>query len=106
MRDHKVRALHVACSFKKANHGVQAGEARAAHEQEVSALGAEIESLQKNEEMSSVLIRDMQKQVDEYAHNQTELEVLRSALFAFSACEYIHINTFCRKMCLQHGTVR
>ena len=45
-------------------------------------MEAEIESLQKNEEMSSVLIRDMQKQVDEYAHSQTELEVLPSALFA------------------------
>ena len=59
---------------------IQAGEARAEHEQRVKALDAEIERLGKNEEMSSVLIGDMQKQIDEYAHSKGELEVMRSAL--------------------------
>ena len=59
---------------------VQAGEAQAEHEQQVQAFQAEIESLRKHEEMSSVLIGDMQQQLDENAHSQAELKVLPSAL--------------------------
>ena len=43
-------------------------------------MEAEIESLIRNEEMSSVLVKDMQKQIDKYAHSRSELEVLHSAL--------------------------
>ncbi len=54
--------------------------AQAEHEQRVEALEAEVERLRKNEEMSSVLVKDMQKQIDEYAHIKSELEVLRSSM--------------------------
>ena len=72
----------------------QAEEAQAEHKEDVKGLEAEIERLGKTEEMSSMLIKDMQKQLDEYAHSTSELEVLRSGPMHAAECQqamYCHL---------------
>ena len=85
--------------FCESTFCIQGGEAQVEHEQEVKGLEAEIEGLGKNGEMSSVLIKDMQKQINEYAHSTSDLEVLHSAPYAYLT---FHQRAFChvlQQMC-------
>jgi len=58
---------------------VQADEGLAELEQEVEKLTAEVERLKKTVELSDVLVKDMQSQIDNFIQGKDDLEVLRMA---------------------------
>ena len=99
---------------------VQADEGLAEHEQEVQKLTAEVKRLKKSVELSDVLIKDMQTQIDNFIQGKDELEVLHTvpictqcthACSCSTALGLLHIvkaNSLVdqwRKMCLCRATV-
>lgn len=54
---------------------VKTGEMQAQHEHAAEKLASQVEKLQKQEELSSILVKDMQKKLDEHEHTKAENEV-------------------------------